>query len=665
MLYGQTGVSAQSVATLGEGPQEKGLLVMLGILTLLAGTSSSLEAQRGAPFPRIANCYAVQLTPDSSEGDLDEIAQWDLLIGGVWANWADADSTRRIQEKTQAVRARNPHIIILDFSSSAPYADPNDKSFPATGWLLQPDGQRVEGWPGTQMTNLTRTEVIDWLVARSVASVRERGFDGTFIDCMGSGFDWWACNIESGGLYEIDADEDGKADDRQWLDRTWVEQKTELARRVREALGPEVPFMTNQAGDWGLPHMNGILLEDYLDYVLDGNWTWERVMGDYLHWARDPQPPCLTTIVSSSGVQPPFDPWRTLNQEARDAILEHGRGLLPRMRFGLATTLMGDGYFAYDLHTRWRGQRWWYPEYDAPLGYPKGAAAEQPDGTWRREFDGGTVIVNPTLFDAPVNFEERREDVSSGKVAAEFIIPPRDGRLLLPTEKLLAPGTMPDPAPLFTINGSEPFIERDGQILWRLEGQAALFDAQGRLLRITDGTRTLVEGVKAFIVKDNRWQDFAYGDCAHRRLPEGGLEFAGRRTDGDTALSYVQTVRLDGPALTLEYRWLAEADTHVHMWRHQLDLPVDRYSGGTFDGGAGPSPLPVERAPEPSLAGGLRRIALTPTDGPTVTVECSGDLGLIDERHYGVPAFRLGHYPANGDLKAGETWDVALRITID
>jgi len=73
----------------------------------------------------------------------------------------------------------------------------------------------------------------------------------------------------------------------------------------------------------------------------------------------------------------------------------------------------------------------------------------------------------------------------------------------------------------------------------------------------------------------------------------------------------------------------------------------------------------MTRAPELNLSGGFRRVTVTPTDGPTVTIECEGDLGLVDERHYGVPAFRLGHYPASGDLKAGGTWDVRLTITVD
>jgi hypothetical protein len=636
---------------------------MVAVFPLLAIVSQPPTPQ-GPPFPRIANCYGIRLVPDSSPEDIAEVAKWDLLIGGVWANWGDPESVRQVREKMQAVRGKNPHVIILDFSSSAPYADPKDKSFPESGWLLQPDGSRIEGWPGTQMINLTKPEVVDWLAARSVASVREKGFGGTFIDCMGSGFDGWACNIESGKTYEIDADGDREADDRRQLDEQWTAAKTELSRKVREALGPDVPFMTNQAGEWGFPHMNGILLEDWLDYVLEGRMDWDSVLQAYLHWTTEPHQPTLTTIVSSSGVQPPFDPWRTLNEAGRTALLEHGRSLLPRMRFGLATTLMGDGYFAYDLHTRWRGQRWWYPEYDAPLGYPKGPAAKQPDGTWRREFEGGTVIVNPTLFDAQVAFEQRHEDVSSSKVATAFVIPPQDGRILLPSDKPLGPGAIPDPQPLFSVAGKEPIVERGEQILCRLDGLAAIFDAQGRLLRLTDGTHTLLEQARPFIVKDDHWQDFAYADCVHRVLPDDTLEFTGRRTDGGMALAYVQTVRIEGRALSIAYDWLADTDAHVHMWRHQIDFPVAGYGGGSFDAGQGAAALPAGRAPQPGLASSLRRITLKPATGPRVTVETSGDAGLVDERHYGVQAFRLGYYPADGDLKAGQTWEVRLKITV-
>jgi len=634
------------------------------MLALCALAAAELAAQPNPPFPRIANCYGVGLTPDSTPKDIEEVARFDLLIGGVWCSWGDQEQRRKLAGNIAAVHARNPHILNLDFSSSAPYADPHDASFPRTGWLRQPDGKHVLGWPGTEMTNLTRPEVIEWLVQRSVRSVRELGFDGTFIDCMGSGFDWWACNIEHGEAYQIDANEDSKPDERGWLDQEWIKAKTELSRRVREALGPDVPFMTNQAGDWGFAYMNGILLEDYLDYVLAGNSAWDDVLQTYLHWTTAPHKPNVTTIVSSSGLEPPYDPWRSMKPEEREALLERGRSLLGRMRFGLATTLMGDGYYAYDLHTRWRGQRWWYPEYDAPLGYPKGPAAKQPDGAWRREFDGGTVIVNPTAFDVIVRFTGRHRDASSGKVDTEFVIPAADGRLLLPTEAPPAAGTIPDPRPLFTLSGPEPVVERGDRILVRLRIGAAIFDAQGRLLRLTDGAHTLLEGVQAFVVSDDRWRDFGYTDCRHEVLPDGHLRFTGRRTEGDVALSYEEQVRVEGDALAVSLRWETLTDAHFHMFRAQADFPVTEYGGGRFAAGATETPLPRDRAPQPGLAGPLRTIRLTPPAGQAVTVDVSGDAQLVDERYYGVPAYRLGLYPASGDVRAGEKWGVTVRVRV-
>ncbi|CAG0935685.1 Xanthan lyase [Thermoflexales bacterium] len=48
-----------------------------------------------------------------------------------------------------------------------------------------------------------------------------------------------------------------------------------------------------------------------------------------------------------------------------------------RMRYGLATALMGDGLFAYDYGPDGHGDRWWYDEY----GLPGGSASTQPATT--------------------------------------------------------------------------------------------------------------------------------------------------------------------------------------------------------------------------------------------------------------------------------------------
>ena len=633
-------------------------------LVMMFACASSFAQPSGPPFPRIANCYAVGLRPDSTPKDIEEIARFDLLIGGVWCNWPNADQRKRLADNIAAVRKRNPHIIILDFSSSAPYAYPKDANFPKSGWLLQPDGKHILGWPGTEMINLTKPEVLDWLAARSVASVRDKGFDGSFIDCMGGGFDWWACNIEHGEAYRIDADEDGKPDDRKELDAAWLKAKTELARKVREALGPKAVFMANGAGEWGLPSMNGILLEDRLDYVLKGRHKWEDVLREYLRWTENAPQPNVTTIVSSSGLEPPYNAWKAMDAKDREALLERGRNLKDRMRFGLATTLMGDGYYAYDLHTRWRGQRWWYPEYDAPLRYPKGRAEKQADGTWHREFDGGTVIVNPTSFDVEVRFADRHRDISSGKVSSDFIIPAQDGRILLPTKEAEVAGAIPDPKPLFTLSGPEPVVERGDRCLLRLKGAAALFDASGRLLTLTDGTHPLLDHLVATIVK-TPWRDFAYTECRHEVLSDGHIRFTGKRSGEGITVAYQQDVQFKEGALSVAWRWQALTDAQFHMFRHSLDFPISLYAGGRFKAGDAGGVLPQDRSAQPRIAGPFRTITVTPLGSPVVRVELSADGGLIDERHYGVNAYRLSSSQPRRAVKAGDTWDFSFTIRID
>jgi len=634
-------------------------MTALVLFAVLAGSPDG-----GPPFPRIANCYGGLLGGQRSERERTDAARFGLLIGAGWWNWSDPANRPKAATVLAEAHRRNPRLLALEFSSSAPYADPRDRTFPADGWLLQPDGRHIAGWPGTDMINLTKPAVLAWLVAKSVASVRERGHDGTFIDCMGNGFDRWACNIATRQPYQVDADGDGRADEPAWLDATWTSAKTELARQVREAIGPTTPFMANQAGEWGLPYLNGILLEDYLDYVLDGTgtMTWDRCLRDYLLWCAKGRQPNLTTIVSSSGLEPPFEAWRTMAQPDREALLARGRQLTSRMRFGLTTALMGDGYFAYDLHTRWRGQPWWYPEYDAPLGFPTGPAAAQRDGSWRREFDGGSVVVNPTLFDVVVTFDRPRRDISSGKVSRTLVIPAQDGRLLLPTDAAEAPGTLPDPQPLFRLEGPEPVVVRGDRLLLRGAGVAALLDAQGRLRSLLADGREVAAGGQTFMVTEP-WVDYAYDEARHE-LAAGGVVFSGVRRFGDTRVRYRSSYRFEGRALVGEFAWTALTAARWRLFRQQLDLPVALYGGGraTADGAA--LELPVDRAPQPSLAGGARTVQATPPTGPALTVSASGALQLADERHYGVSAYRLGQHPAPREAAAGTEWRTSWRIEV-
>ena len=625
------------------------------------------DARKGPPYPRIANCYGAAVGHWTKPETLDLLGKFDLLIGGVNAG-GNEQQRQAVAAMVARLRKANPYLVVLDFSSSAPYAGAwqvKQTPFPDDGWLLTPDGKQIEGWPGTTMINLTKRPVIDWLAGRSAASVEKPVFDGTFIDCMGGHFDHWACNIQSGRPYQIDADGDGEADSDKDLDRQWRQAKQILGRTVRERIGPEALFMANQAHEANFPQLNGILLEDFLDYVLDHGRSWRGVLDHYFHWTRTPHRPTVTTIVSSSGLEPDFNAWKSMTEADREAILAKGKALTQRMRFGLATTLMGDGYFAYDLHTRWRGQHWWYPEYDAPLGYPTGPSREFPDGSWRRPFDGGTAVVNPTCLDLPIQTERRSRDVSSGKVGSEFLIPAQDGRILVPTSDPVVAGTLPDPSPAFTRTGSAALVKRDGRVLWRMDQRTcAVFRDDGVLLALYVAGRPVLQNVRAVMSATPRWQDFEYGAARVAAGQDGTIEFRCRRTWKKLAVDRRLRAAWSGGALTMTWEFRAATDMDLPVFRHQVELPVHVFAGGKATADAATIDLPGQEARGGPLMKASREATFLSADGRTkITARSPAAMSLHDERLYGADAFLLTQGGGRGQVKAGDTWKVELTIT--
>ncbi len=103
------------------------------------------------------------------------------------------------------------------------------------------------------------------------------------------------------------------------------------------------------------------------------------------------------------------------------------------MRYGLAITLLDDGYFHFDCSFPYHCQLWWFPEYDANLGLAKGKAQQRSDGTWMREFQNGIVVVNPTSSASTIDFTTTYQDVTTGNKSTRFVVQPQDGRIFMVT----------------------------------------------------------------------------------------------------------------------------------------------------------------------------------------------------------------------------------------
>ena len=99
---------------------------------------------------------------------------------------------------------------------------------------------------------------------------------------------------------------------------------------------------------------------------------------------------------------------------AATSTLEFAQTYYPHVRFGLALTLMNDGYIAHEFGDTWHGNDWWYDELDYDLGLPLGPAERVDLGG----DPGDNLVVNGPVADSlfsPAIFFKDIEFVSEFK----------------------------------------------------------------------------------------------------------------------------------------------------------------------------------------------------------------------------------------------------------
>ncbi len=288
----------------------------------------------------------------------------------------------------QAIRTRlaksNPNLVFL---AEIRYRDASQRFLPEnhSWWKRDDHDSRVGGWEEGHFYLLDHSNVeLQEAVAKKSAAVVSTGvFDGVMLD-------WWQ-------------------DD---------EERIELIKRVRKAIGPDALILVN-ANDRqtpeSAPYVNGYFMECWRSRTRQ---DWDRIAKTLLYAEaslRQPRVNCLET-------------W-----------YEESRQDLHRMR---ATTCLvlthSDGYCLFsdpnDLPTG-DHRHDWYPFWEKRLGKPTGKGAIAVDGSARREYDHGAAAYNP-IGNPPleVTFERPRRSLATDRTAKVHRVPPLDGDLFLKIE---------------------------------------------------------------------------------------------------------------------------------------------------------------------------------------------------------------------------------------
>ena len=397
--------------------------LVITIFILLSGfmaTEVQASPKLKSDYPRLANYY-LKYFGDVSAAELNNLKKWDLLILPNDYQWI-------FPEFFSEYKKAKTDGLILAYTYPAMVMSSNLNSLFRTVeaenlWLRDDNGAKVEMWPGLYAVNINNPK---WQVANNQFLSQEldwRKWDGLMFDTVENSL----ARFNQNGL---DINGDGQADSLESVDRLWQQGLANLLAKTRESIGDDNLMIINGSS---LPvyqkNINGRMFETF-PAPWEGDGTWSASMEQYLQKLPGQNYPPTLYIINAN-----------TNNAGKQNDYQ-------KMRFGLTSTLLGDGYFSFDYGDKAHEQLWWYDEYLVNLGQPVSSPynllAPQDNkikpGLWRRDFELGVAVVNSTdkrqvyvLDKEELEKIRGSQDtlVNNGQIVNYLAIQPYDGLILL------------------------------------------------------------------------------------------------------------------------------------------------------------------------------------------------------------------------------------------
>ncbi len=336
-------------------------------------------SQVNPSYPRTGNLWG---SWEVQKKGLDYTAKNDLYLG---ADFSAADILR--------LRQLNPNIRILTSINAV-----ENTGLPDSYYLKDIHGNRIEVWTNSYRLNLTHPEVAEYQARFAYQTWLDSGMmaDGVFIDNFFTSQSWQVKDIY-GSPVLIDADNNGQPDDPAALDVAWKAGVFHELATLRQFLPNAI--LSGHAMNITEPgiaeNFNGISIGFDLSNVAEGHLNFGSLWNKYQSWIHLAWQPSATMLEASPfndiSYGYGYNPLRAIPP----STLDFAQHYYPLMRFGLATTLMEDGYFAYEFGDTYHGNDWTYDELNYNLGYPMTAAQRYTP----TDFDPGPQLLRNAEFE--------------------------------------------------------------------------------------------------------------------------------------------------------------------------------------------------------------------------------------------------------------------------
>jgi len=400
------------------------LLSTLFVALILLWPNKLLARDEG--FPKLANYFTGW---DLTEAQISQLAKWDLVI-------LSPQALERQPQIITELRQANPNIKILvyvliqeinikpEIVNASPYYQTIYNTVSQNNWWLKTvSGQNVNWWPNTWLINATSSapksadqnwgDYLPQLIYDQF--LKNDSWDGVFYDNTWYNISWLN--------QPLDVNQDGITDSTTFMDDKWREGISQILTKTRN-LAPHKLILVNNNTNYYNDKLNGRMQENFPNEI-EGSWA--NSINNYLNanLGNAPQYFVINATTKNAGAQTDYQ----------------------TMRFGLASALLGNGYYSFDFGDQGHENIWWYDEYDIYLGNPLSGPKnllEQNNtninpGVWQRDFQNGLSLVNSSVSEQKISFAQEFEKIkgtqdkttNNGAIIKSLTLKPSDGIVLL------------------------------------------------------------------------------------------------------------------------------------------------------------------------------------------------------------------------------------------
>ncbi|OQW54304.1 MAG: hypothetical protein A4S09_06055 [Proteobacteria bacterium SG_bin7] len=358
----------------------------------------------------------------------------DILFLNFWAKWTSGKTT--ISDLVQKIKGLHPGILVGQYtilseaqnvtSSSVANYDKAQKLSQENWWLRNSAGAQVQ-W--TSKYNAFEINISTWakpdkLGFRYPQWLAYRDYNNFFLPS--NGFDIWYFDlaISKPAVKSADWNIDGVDDSNSNADIAKAYRLSHVAEwDTARSLRKDILLFGN-TDDLSSPEYSGKLQGALMEAIIGASWSTEKLYGWNAAMLR-----YRSTIKNTA---PPHIVGFDVHGKVDD---------YQRLRYGLSSCLLDDGYFSYSDMDAPYASSVWFDEFDADLGMPIELPPMNPikDGIYRRRFERGMVLVNPTDFPVTIDIEAGYQRIkgvqaptfNDGSSVSSVTLASKDGILLL------------------------------------------------------------------------------------------------------------------------------------------------------------------------------------------------------------------------------------------